>query len=175
MATCPPSPDRDGAPAARRGPGLTGPWIRHILGPGPPSVDREETRMDANKSRGGGAPDRSDADAWALSAALVEAVEAGDASAVADLIRRGADPNYVEDRDDATPLMRAAEAGRIDVVRALVEGGASVSAVAEDLELGRLLGGDEQAAESVGSSAWPLLYAELAGHREVAAFLAPLT
>jgi ankyrin repeat protein len=73
---------------------------------------------------------------------LGEAVDCGDAQTVADLIRAGADTEAVEDLNDPTMLMRAAEAGNLDVVRALVEGGANVNARAEDLNLDRLLDAD---------------------------------
>ena len=61
-------------------------------------------------------------DPWSLAAELEEAVDRGDAGAVAALLQAGADPEAVEDLDDPTLLMRAAEQGRIEVVKALVEG-----------------------------------------------------
>jgi hypothetical protein len=58
--------------------------------------------------------------------------------------------------------MRAAEAGNLGVVRALVEGGANVNAEACDEDLDRFLNDDE--AETVGSSVTALLCAALKEH-----------
>ncbi len=83
---------------------------------------------------------------------LAEAVLHGDAEAVSTLLRDGADPNGA-DEGEVTFLARAADAGRLDVVRALVEGGARV---------------DDESANGTGDSdlgetVTPLL---LAGYRE---------
>jgi ankyrin repeat protein len=111
-------------------------------------------------------------DNWTLFAQLNDAVERGNAEAVAALIRAGADPEAVEDLDDPTMLMRAAEQGRLDVVKSLVEGGAKVNAEAEDLDLDRRYG--ENVAEEVPTVS-ALLYAGLNNHREIYDYLCPLT
>ena len=56
---------------------------------------------------------------WTLCRQLEEAVDRGDAEAVGTFISAGADPNVMEDLDDPTMLMHAAEQGRLDVVKAL--------------------------------------------------------
>ncbi len=115
---------------------------------------------------------------WQRSMALLAAVDAGDVPGVVQLLAAGADPDVVEERNDPTPLMTAAENGQLELVRVLVAGGANVSATAEDLGLDRLLGAlgaDPAVTDAVGTLVWPLLYADLAGHRAVVDYLAPRT
>jgi ankyrin repeat protein len=113
------------------------------------------------------------ADGWDLMADLADAVERGDAQAVAALLRAGADPEEVTELEGPTVLMHAAEAGNLDVVRALVEGGANVNAAASEDDLYRFLDADEADVFQSGVSA--LLYAALKGHRAVYDYLYPLT
>ncbi|MGE5193406.1 MAG: ankyrin repeat domain-containing protein [Deltaproteobacteria bacterium] len=101
-------------------------------------------------------------------AELEEAVDRGDAGAVSALLQAGADPDAVEDLDDPTLLMRAAEQGQVEVVEVLVAGGANVNVEAEDPDLDRRYG--QQIAEAVpGVSA--LLYAGMKGHVAIYDFL----
>jgi hypothetical protein len=113
------------------------------------------------------------ADGWRLVEDLADAVDRGDAQAVAALLRSGADPEEVTELEGPTVLMRAAEAGNLDVVRALVEGGARVNAEADEGDLYRFLDADELEVFDSGVSA--LLYAALRGHRAVYDYLYPLT
>src|SRR5215471_17949882 len=112
-------------------------------------------------------------DTWASMADLDDAVERGDAQAVAALIRAGANTEAVAELEDPTVLMRAAEAGNLAVVHALVEGGANVNAEACDEDLDRFL--EDEEAEAVGSAVTALLYAALKEHRDVFDYLHPLT
>jgi ankyrin repeat protein len=110
---------------------------------------------------------------WHLVDELIHAVERGDALAVAALLRAGADREAVTELEGPTVLMLAAEAGNLDVVRALVEGGANVDAEADEGDLYRFLDEDELDVFQSGVSA--LLYADLKGHRAVYDYLYPLT
>src|SRR5262249_372063 len=58
---------------------------------------------------------------------IVDAVMEGDAKTVAALIAAGADVN-VKGNDGITPLMQAASAGRVDILRMLVAAKADVGA-----------------------------------------------
>jgi ankyrin repeat protein len=59
---------------------------------------------------------------------LYEAAWRGDVKATRDLLRRGADPNARIELDDvATPLAWAAACNRVEVVKALLDGGANVN------------------------------------------------
>ena len=111
-------------------------------------------------------------DPWSLVAELEEAVDRGDADAVRVLLQTGADPEAVEDLDDPTLLMRAAEQGKFEVVKALVEGGADVNAEAEDSDLDGRYGRD--VAEAV-PGVCALLYAGLNHHDRIYDFLRPRT
>ncbi|WP_127501987.1 ankyrin repeat domain-containing protein [Actinoplanes solisilvae] len=57
---------------------------------------------------------------------LIEAVRAGDKAAVERALADGADPDAAVDRRRASVLIEAARGGRLGIVRALVEAGASV-------------------------------------------------
>jgi ankyrin repeat protein len=109
---------------------------------------------------------------WQLGRELAEAVARGDAESVAELLRRKADTEAVEETDDPTPLFLAAESGRFDLVLALVEAGANVNTVATEPDLEERFGRD--VAEVVDLTS-PLLYAGLKGHRAVYDYLAPRT
>ena len=61
---------------------------------------------------------------------LIKAAEAGDCSAVRDLLKRGADPT-AESYTQWTPLHGAAEAGCVDCIRLLVDAGARPDARAK--------------------------------------------
>jgi len=110
---------------------------------------------------------------WRLVDDLADAVERGDAQAVAALLRAGADPEARTELEGPTVLMRAAEAGNLDVVRALVEGGANVDAGADEEDLYRFLDADE--VDLFDWGVWALVYAALKGHRAVYDYLYPLT
>jgi ankyrin repeat protein len=58
---------------------------------------------------------------------VADAVMDGDAKAVAALVARGADVNE-KDADGITPLMQAASAGRLEILRLLIEAKADVAA-----------------------------------------------
>ena len=77
------------------------------------------------------------------------------AAVVASLLERGADPNIRDEGDDAMPLHFAAELGRLDIVRLLVEHGADPVGEGTMHEL-NVLG-------------WATCFAEV--HREVAHYL----
>src|SRR5947209_11582958 len=105
------------------------------------------------------------------------AIHDGSVADVRRLSDAGADPNEAEEAGDVTPLMYAAARGDLDVVKALVEAGADVNALAEDLS-GDLDGFDYldeafQNAELHGLTA--LVYAVIYGHTEVKAYLAKRT
>jgi ankyrin repeat protein len=108
---------------------------------------------------------------------LYDAVQSGTAVDVRQLLAAGADPNEVEEAGDVTPLMAAASRGDLEIVKALVEAGADVNALAEDLsdDLDEFEYLDEvfQNAEAHGMTA--LLYAVVYGHAEVKAYLTSLT
>lgn len=107
-------------------------------------------------------------DVWQLFAELAEAVDRGDAGAVSALLQAGADPDAVEDLDDPTLLMRAAEQGQIEIVKALVAGGANVNVESEDPDLDRRYG--QKIAEAV-PGVCALLYAGLKNHAAVYEYL----
>lgn len=67
-------------------------------------------------------------DAKPQPSALVEAAGKGDLKAVSVLLAKGADPNAA-DSTDMRPLMAAIMGGKIEIVRALLEKGASINAV----------------------------------------------
>ncbi len=100
---------------------------------------------------------------------LCHAIAEGSAAAVRQLLAARADPNEIEEAGDVTPLMYAAARGDLEIVKALVEGGADVNALAEDLseDLSEFEFLDEafQRAELHGLTA--LIYAVLYGHVEV--------
>lgn len=104
---------------------------------------------------------------------LADAVCNGSVTEVRRLLAAGKDPNEVEEAGDVTTLMAAAARGDLDVVKALVESGADVNALAEDLsgDLDAFPFVEEayQFAELHGMSA--LLYALLYGHEEVRQYL----
>jgi ankyrin repeat protein len=108
---------------------------------------------------------------------LCHAIGEGSVADVRQFLAVGADPNEVEEAGDVTPLMYAAARGDLDIVKALVEGGADVNALAEDLsgDLNEFEFLDEafQQAELHGLTA--LVYAVLYGHTEVRKYLARLT
>jgi ankyrin repeat protein len=62
-----------------------------------------------------------------LNAALMDAVQAGDAEKVQSLLKAGADPNK-RGAEDPIPLILAAANGLTDIAHALVEAGANVNA-----------------------------------------------
>jgi ankyrin repeat protein len=97
-------------------------------------------------------------------ARLREAVEAGKAASVSAALQAGADPNGTVD-GGATLLATAAADGRIDVVRALVAAGADVNAESPHPMPDR----DHKGAVT------PVLTAMIRGHREVTAYLKPLS
>ena len=57
---------------------------------------------------------------------LYAAAEAGNVEEVNDCLEKGGNPNYAG--EEGTPLHRAAHNGHVDVIRALVAGGADVNA-----------------------------------------------
>jgi uncharacterized protein len=108
---------------------------------------------------------------------LCHAIREGTAEDVRQLLVAGSDPNEIEEAGDVTPLMYAAAGGDLEIVKALVEGGAEVNALAEDLsgDLDEFEFLDEafQDAELHGLTA--LIYSVLYGHSDVKKYLAPLT
>ena len=108
---------------------------------------------------------------------LCHAIAEGSAADVRQSLAGGADPNEIEEVGDVTPLMYAAIRGDLQIVKALVEGGADVNALASDLsgDLDEFEFLDEayQRAELDGLTS--LLYATLYGHAEVKKYLARLT
>jgi ankyrin repeat protein len=108
---------------------------------------------------------------------LDDAIHNGTAAEVRQLLAAGADPNGVEEAGDVTPLMSAASRGDLDIVQALVEAGADVNALADDLsgDLDAFPYLEEafQNAELHGMTA--LVYAVLYGHAEVKAYLSRRT
>jgi ankyrin repeat protein len=108
---------------------------------------------------------------------LCDAIGRGTAADVRQLLAGGADPNEIEEAGDVTPLMDAAAQGNLEIVKALVEAGADVNALAQDLsgdlEEFEFLDEAFQHAELHGLTA--LVYATLYGHSEVKKYLARLT
>jgi ankyrin repeat protein len=108
---------------------------------------------------------------------LDDAIQNGSAADVRQLLAAGADPSEVEELGDVTPLMSAAARGDLEIVRALVEAGADVNALAEDLsgDLDEFPYLDEafQHAELHGMTT--LMYAVVYEHAEVKAYLYRLT
>jgi ankyrin repeat protein len=62
---------------------------------------------------------------------IVEAAKRGDEEEVARLLADGADPDARDEVQAWTPLMRALEAGHLEVAKRLIEAGADVNAAAE--------------------------------------------
>lgn len=108
---------------------------------------------------------------------LCDAIQKGTAADVRQFLAAGENPNEVEERNDVTPLMSAAQRGDLEIVKALVEGGADVNALAEDLsgDLDEFEYLDEafQAAELHGMTA--VVYAIIYGHTKVKTYLFKLT
>src|SRR5262249_5204768 len=108
---------------------------------------------------------------------LYHAIQAGVATDVRQLLAAGADPNEIEEADDPTPLMYAAARGDLEMVEALVDAGAEVNALAEDMsgDLDEFEYLDEafQYAELHGLTA--LIYAIVYEHADVKAYLFRLT
>jgi ankyrin repeat protein len=108
---------------------------------------------------------------------LYDAVQNGAPTDVRQLLAAGEKPNEAEEAGDVTALMYAAQRGDLEIVKALVEGGADVNAVAEDLsgDLDEFEYLDEafQAAELHGMTA--LVYAIVYGHTKVKTYLFKLT
>jgi ankyrin repeat protein len=108
---------------------------------------------------------------------LCDAVQNGTAADVRQLLAAGADPNEIEEAGDVTPLMLAAERGDLEMVKALVDGGADVNALAEDLsgDLDEFSFLDEAFASAELHAMTALLYAVLYGHADVKKYLEKLT
>jgi ankyrin repeat protein len=108
---------------------------------------------------------------------LYHAVADGSAADVRRFLAAGADPNENEEAGDVTPLMCAAARGDLEIVRVLVEAGADVNALAEDLsgDLDEFTFLDEAYQEGELHGMTALLYATLYGHAGVRKYLAPLT
>jgi ankyrin repeat protein len=108
---------------------------------------------------------------------LYDAIRNGTAADVRELLAAGADPNEVEEAGDVTPLMAAASLGDLGIVRALVEAGADVNALAEDtsgdLDEFDYLEEAYRDAELHGMTA--LIYAVVYGHADVKKYLSRLT
>jgi ankyrin repeat protein len=108
---------------------------------------------------------------------LHDAIQNGSAADVKQFLAAGADPNQIEEAGDVTPLMYAAARGDLEMVKALVEAGADVNALAEDLsgDLDEFDYLDEafQNGELHGLTA--LVYSVIYGHTKVKAYLAKLT
>jgi ankyrin repeat protein len=108
---------------------------------------------------------------------LCHAIADGSAADVRQLLASGADPNEVEEAGDVTPLMYAAIRGDLEIVKALVEAGADVNALAEDLsaDLDDFEFLDEAFANAELWGLTALVYAILYGHAEVKQYLARRT
>ena len=68
----------------------------------------------------------------ALNKKLYHAAESGDVDLAQDCLHKGADVHY-KDGDGRTPLHLAAERGKTEVTKVLLEAGASLSAVNNDV------------------------------------------
>jgi hypothetical protein len=136
------------------------------------STENTRRRIDEHSFREDTMPRRKDTPEPKFST-LWEAVFDGTLADVNDFLSRGGIPEEREEEGDPTPLMRAAELGRLDVVPALVEAGADVDDVASDtLDWSDLpfLEAVFQSGTFRGMSA--LAYAVAYGHPEVADYLA---
>ena len=60
------------------------------------------------------------------SKSIYEIIEAGDIAGVRDFIASGADVNQVDKKSDWTPLEIAAEKGKLEIAKILIEAGAIV-------------------------------------------------
>jgi ankyrin repeat protein len=90
---------------------------------------------------------------------LLQAIVSATAAEVREWIALGADVNYREDAGEETPLIVAARAGNLEIVRLLVDAGADVNVQIDDDEL--------------GGPASALTYAARAGHQDMYNYLAP--
>src|SRR6266850_8141703 len=118
---------------------------------------------------------------------FVERAAAGDSVVVRDFLQSGIKPN-VTGKDGRTPLIAAAEAGRLDIVQLLLQSGAQVNATdkskarntpliiasaAGQTEIVKLLlakGADKNARDAKGGMT-PLLSASVSGSRDTARLL----
>jgi hypothetical protein len=101
----------------------------------------------------------------------------GSVEDVRGMIAAGTHPDDREEADDPTPLVAAAATGRLDVVEALVQAGADVNIVVDDLsgELDQFPFLDELFAVGRLSGITPLTHAVLYRQERVRDYLAPLT
>lgn len=104
---------------------------------------------------------------------LWRAVEEGCLEDAHTLIRAGATGDWVEEDGETTVLMRAAELGHLGLVQALVGAGADVDAYSEAPP--DPSDPDPLVADELPAYGLPVTFAALRGHRDIAAYLLPLT
>lgn len=86
---------------------------------------------------------------WASATSLHDAAEAGDLKQVTELLAAHPDWVDLEDEEGETPLMEAAEEGRLEVVQLLLSKGAAINHQDEDGETALMEAAEENKAECV--------------------------
>jgi hypothetical protein len=108
---------------------------------------------------------------------LTHAAVDGSADDVRGMIEAGTHPDDREEAEEPTPLMMAAAQGRLDIVEVLIQAGADVNAVVDDMsgELDQFRFLEELFAMGRLSGITALGYAVLYGHERVCDYLSPRT